>query len=346
MSESRLSDGTDAVTSLTPRAHPVGTDPGFFALDRRRWRSLKDQYGGTLSRWYHDLAAECPRKTPNRYQHGRITELAEILGESAETTRRVLARLETAGMIRWTRATNQNNGEVVLLIDLERHKTPRPTTVHLPATSEAQIDPQTTPKIATSEPVDIGTGPALGAALGPALGAADLHRPLQGKRDIPRTNEPTTKNKPPQTPPADLSILKLGPVQMTGEDQHQRIIERTAQMIGDARENRLGSKAGRGALRKIADDVSEEYLDLIARWTGEGYNSERIALAVAERYLVGNDGINGNRHAVPWSAGEDLNADAPSVQPCQLCEGDGWIYIEDQRASLRCECQNVETGKR
>jgi hypothetical protein len=61
MSESRLSDGTDAVTSLTPRAHPVGTDPGFFALDRRRWRSLKDQYGGTLSRWYHDLARRDPR---------------------------------------------------------------------------------------------------------------------------------------------------------------------------------------------------------------------------------------------------------------------------------------------
>jgi hypothetical protein len=241
MSDSRLTDGTNAVTSLTPRSHPVGNDPGFFALDRRVWRTVKDQYGGTLSRWYHDLAAECSRRTPNRYQHGRVSEIAETLGESVPTTRRVLTQLEAAGMIRWTRATNQNNGEIVLLIDLEKHKTPRPTRVPIPATSEAET--------VTSEAVEnrpgVTPGVTVGVTPGVTVGVTVLDRPLQGKHDIPRTN----------------------------------------------------------------------------------------------------DGITGNRHAVPWSAGEDLNADAPRVQSCQ-CDGDGWIYIEDQRASLLCECQNVKTGAR
>jgi DNA-binding MarR family transcriptional regulator len=328
MSESRLTVGDDAVTPLTPRTHPVGYDPGFFALDRRVWGTLKDQYGSSLARWYLDLAAECTRKTPNRYQYGRVQMLAEILGESADTTRRVLTRLERAGLIRWTRATNQNNGEVVLLVDLERErvKTPRPTKVPLPATSEAQI---------VASPV---VDNALGDALGDALGAVVLHRPMQGKRDIPRTNEPRTKN---QTPPPPLRDDHADLVKPGGWDQCQSVIEQAAQIVATDRQTQYGTKAGTGAVRKIADQIAVEHSNVIAKWLTEGHPTGRIALAVAERHRTNHDRIMGNSHAVPWSPGNGPIPDTRNAEPCHRCDGDGWVYIEAQRASLRCECQNV-----
>jgi hypothetical protein len=323
MSDSRLTDGTDAVTSLTPRSHPVGNDPGFFALDRRVWRTVKDQYGGTISRWYLDLAAECSRKTPNRYQHGRVSEIAQTLGESTDTTRRVLTQLEAAGMIRWTRATNQNNGEIVLLIDLERHKTPRPTRVPIPATPEAETvtpDAETVTFDAVDNRLGAGLGAAVGAALGAGLGAVDLHRPLQVKQQVPRT-----KNQEHVCPPDALRDPERAPVEMAREDEQHNIIEQAAQMVAIARENKHGKKAGTGAIRKIADDLTADQSDVIARWLVEGHQADRIAVAVADRYRAIHDGINEKRHAVPWSPGENKTPEPDTLDVVAEGEVPRWF---------------------
>jgi DNA-binding MarR family transcriptional regulator len=353
MSENRLTGGNRPVTSLRAPAppRPAGTtrrggyDPGFFALDRSAWETLKERHGNRLAYYYHDLAASCSYKTPNRFEHGRVSELAEHLKESVGTTRRVLTQLEAAGLIRWTRAKNQNDGEVVLLAQIERPKPARETLDVLP-TPQADLtaDPFTSEADLTPDPfapaVENTDEVSLGAASGAASGAADLHRPLLGKRDIQLTN-----NNPSSFRETLSRGDDLGRGLIEREDQQSGVIQRAAQIVAKARESVHGKPAGTGAIRKLADAIAAEQSDVIAGWLAEGCNPERIAQAVAERHRTKNDHIAGNQYATPYDLGSLDERRRLAADACYLCD-DGWIYFEEQRASLLCECQKLETGVR
>lgn len=340
MSESRLTGGNHAVTSFRAPAPPRpakttrrgGYDPGFFALDRSAWRTLKECHGNRLAYYYHDLAAEASYKTPNRFEHGRISELAEIIGESVDKTRRVLTQLEAAGLIRWTRAKNQNDGEVVLLVQIERPKPARETLDVLP-TPQADITPD--PFAPAVENLDDDSP---GAASGAASGAADLHRPLLGKRDIQLTS-----NNPSSFRETLSRGDDLGSGFLEVDHRQSQIIQSAAQIVAKAREgdHRYGNKpAGTGAIRKLADAIAAEQSDVIAGWVAEDCDPHRIAQAIAERHRTKHDHIAGNHHATPYALGALDERRRRNAEACLLCDGDGWTYIEETRTSIRCVCQD------
>lgn len=142
-------------------------DPGFFALDRRPFRALMEEHGVELAGILVALAQE-PQPLA-----ARLSEVAEALGCTVKWLRPRLDRLESVGLIRWERASNQYDGALTLLVDLERVQRPR--------------NPKVTPEVHTEVTPEVHTEVTPQRA-----------SPTLGKRPPPRTKdqEPSSRLVP------------------------------------------------------------------------------------------------------------------------------------------------------
>jgi len=340
---------------MTDKIHPVRNsarttartgryDPGFFALDRAQLRQARDRLGGELAGALVLLAAQCATGTPNSIT-GQLEDLAHILGRSPKAARRILNDLEAAGAIEWDRASNQYTGAVTITLDLERPNTQRARTDALKA---KRSKPTAAPAEAVANPVDNQSDITDAPTVGVTLGGDQMGAPNRPYIGIEQEQEP------PPTPPDDskgAATTPGGPDRTSSALEVAAVFTVAAGLVTKAREPSRGV-AGTGARRRVADDMAATLEPIALEWLSAGLPPQRIAEALAERYMAADGDRLGNARAVPWDRGALEVARAQRAAECPYCL-DGYLTTEVEKVLPNgrtvfvpftevCSCQAVK----
>jgi hypothetical protein len=156
-----------------------------------------------------------------------------------------------------------------------------------------------------------------------------------------------TKKNPPYPPTESAD----GPPSGDGtegriqiEESTRDLMDSVADEICDRRESDGWKRAGKRARRSVRTQAVSAGLERLAfDWKALGASDHRIVHAIADRFRF-HKGEQGNPHAMPFDLGTLDEQRRRNAETCHRCD-DGWVYLEAERASRICECQNLHRAE-
>jgi DNA-binding MarR family transcriptional regulator len=192
---------------------------------------------------------------------------------------------------------------------------------------------------ADADSVDIAPADPVGVPVGVPKWATpnddDSLLLIRTKKNPPTPHEPADADSPQE--PEEMDRISI-------EGFTKSVLDAVADEICDRRESAGWGTANEPARRKIRNAVIAAGLDRVAlEWQALNASHHRIVQAIAER-VQAMQGEAGNLHAVPFDLGELDDHRRRKAEACPICD-DGWVYLEAERASRICDCQNLSPSE-